>query len=171
MVVRWNGNTNTNEWLLCIFQYRDFFPIRIRFYIQCFPGNNNTNHILFYLFLNIFYWLCYYSCPIFTICFPSTLHHHSYLHSPPLCSCPWVIHISSLISPFPILFLTSPCLFCTYHLCFLFPVLYPPFFPLPIPTGNPPCDLHFCDFLPVIVCFIFFVQLLKVASLLSFYYS
>ena len=34
----------------------------------------------------------------------------------PLSSCPWVIHISSLASPFPILFLTSSCLFCTYHL-------------------------------------------------------
>ena len=45
----------------------------------------------------------------------------------PLSSCLWAIHISSLASPFPILFLTSPCLFCTYHLCFLFPVTFPPF--------------------------------------------
>ena len=30
---------------------------------------------------------------------------------PPLSSCPWVIHLSSLYSTFPILFLTSPCLF------------------------------------------------------------
>ena len=40
-----------------------------------------------------------------------------------LSSCSWVVHISSLASPFPILLvLTSPYLFCTYHLCFLFPV-------------------------------------------------
>ena len=116
--------------------------------------------------------------------------------------------------------LTSPCLFCTYHLCYLFPVPFPPFPPfnplhpalpppftptpqfmsmgrtynffgfptsytilnlslsilylqflLPIPctfppfspltnpTDNPPCDLHFCDPLPVLVvcldCFYF----------------
>ena len=51
----------------------------------------------------------------------------------PLSSCPWVIHISSLASPFPILFLTSHCLFCTYHLCFLFPV--------PPPHSSPP-PLH-----------------------------
>ena len=81
---------------------------------------------------------------------------------PPLRSCPWVIHISSLASPFPILFLTSLCLFCTYHLCFLFSV---PFSPLShSPTNNPPCDLAFCESVPVLVvclvnfcfCFCFF---------------
>ena len=30
-----------------------------------------------------------------------------------LSPCPWVVHISYLASPSPILFLTSPCLFCT----------------------------------------------------------
>ena len=68
---------------------------------------------------------------------------------PPFTSCPWVIHISSLASPFPILFLTSPCLFSTYHLCSL--VLYSHILSLPLPTDNPPCDLHFCDFVPVLV--------------------
>ena len=34
----------------------------------------------------------------------------------PLGSCPQVIHISSLASPFPMLFLTSPCLFYTFIL-------------------------------------------------------
>ena len=79
----------------------------------------------------IFYWLWYYSCPIFfSLLFLSAL----YLPPPPppsfpqISSCPWVIHIGSLASPFPILFLTSPCLFCTYCLCFLFPV---PFSHLP----------------------------------------
>ena len=73
-------------------------------------------------------------------------HFFSLLYSPPPCmpltpafppcsSCPWVIHISSLASPFPILFLTSPCLFCTYHLCYLFSVPFPPFSPLPLPTA------------------------------------
>ena len=52
---------------------------------------------------------------------------------PHLSSCPWVTHTSSLVSPFPILFLTSPCLFWTYHLCFLFPVPFPPFSPYPFP--------------------------------------
>ena len=70
---------------------------------------------------------------------------------PHLSSCPWVTHISSLASPFPILFLTYPCLFCTYNLCFLFPVPFPPFTPLPNPTDNPPCDLYFCESIPVLV--------------------
>ena len=74
---------------------------------------------------------------------------------PPLSSCPWVIHISSLASPFPILFLTSPCPFCAYQSCFLFPVPFPPFSPLP--ADNPPCDLHFCESVPVLaVCLVYF---------------
>ena len=52
---------------------------------------------------------------------------------PPFSSCLWIIHISSLASPFPILFLTSPCLFSTYHLCYLFSV--------PFPLSPPPTPL------------------------------
>ena len=51
---------------------------------------------------------------------------------PPYSSCPWVILISSLASTFPKLFLPSPCLFSTYHLCYLFSVPSPPL-PLPLP--------------------------------------
>ena len=77
--------------------------------------------------------------------------------SPSLSSCLWVGCISSLASPFPILFLTSPCLFCTYHLCFIFPVTFLPFSPLPLPADNPPCDLHFCGSVSVlVVCLVFF---------------
>ena len=61
------------------------------------------------VFLSIFYWLCYYSYPSFSplspLCpapQPSSI--------PPLSSCPWVVHISSL---FPIPFLISPYLFMT----------------------------------------------------------
>ena len=60
-----------------------------------------------------------------------------------LVSCPWVVHISSSTSSCPALFLTSPCVFSTDHLCFLFPVDFPPFSPLPIPADNPPRDIHF----------------------------
>ena len=94
---------------------------------------------------------------------------------PPFSSCPWVIHISFLTSTFPILFLTSPCLFSTYHLCYLFSV---PFSPLSCPSlspaDNPPCDLHFCDSAPVLVvclvcfCFCYFFSLVNIVSLLSF---
>ena len=52
---------------------------------------------------------------------------------PPISSCPWLVYISSLASTFPILFLPSPCLFCTYHFCFLFPVPFPPILSTPPP--------------------------------------
>ena len=66
------------------------------------------------IFKKYIYWLCYYSYPFL---FPFIL-----LPPPPprltpafsLHSCLWVVHISSLASPFPILLLTSCCLFCTY---------------------------------------------------------
>ena len=35
--------------------------------------------------------------------------------------------LSSLASPFPILFLTFSCIYCTYQLCFLISTLFPPF--------------------------------------------
>ena len=90
----------------------------------------------------------------------------SSLYSPPPCTplpsafpapqfMSMVIHISSLASTFPILFLTSLCLFCAYHLCFLFPVPFSPFSTLPLPADNPPCDLHFSDSVPVLVVFVF----------------
>ena len=108
--------------------------------------------------------------------YPSALHLPSHQHPPSLSSCPWVIHISTLASPFPKLFLTPSCLFCTYQLYFLFPVPFPPFSPLHLPTDNPLCDPHFCDSVPVlVVClvFIFYVQfrLLIIVSLFSFYCS
>ena len=43
------------------------------------------------------------------------------------------------------------CLSCTYQLCFLFPIPFLPFSLLPLPADNPPCDLHFCDSVPVLV--------------------
>ena len=57
----------------------------------------------------------------------------SHPHSPPLSSCPWVVHITSLASTVLILFLTCPpiyfvpIIYATYS-------LYPsPYFPVPSP--------------------------------------
>ena len=86
----------------------------------------------------------------FSSLFPSTLYPHP-PSFPQLSSCPWVIHINSLASPFPVQFLTSLCLFDTYHLCFLFPIHFPPFSPLTLPADNPPCDLHFRESPPLLV--------------------
>ena len=45
--------------------------------------------------------------------------------------------------------------FMLFIFCTFFPIL-----PLPLPTDKPPCDLHFCDSVPVLVvslvCFWFF---------------
>ena len=77
---------------------------------------------------------------------------------PPYSSCPWVILISSLVSTFPTLFLPSPCLFSTYHLCYLFSVPFPTA-PSHSLIDNPPCDLHLYGSVPVLVvclvCFCF----------------
>ena len=76
---------------------------------------------------------------------------------PPYSSCPWVILISSLASTFPKLFLPSPCLFSTYHLRYLFSVPFPPLSPSQSPIDNPPCELHFCGSVSVlVVCLVFF---------------
>ena len=76
---------------------------------------------------------------------------------PPYSSCPWVILISSLTSTFPTLFLPSPCLFSTYHLCYLFSVPFPHLSPSQSPIDNPPCHLHFCGSVPVlVVCLVCF---------------
>ena len=75
--------------------------------------------------------------------------------NPPLSSCPWVMHVSSFVTPFPILLLTSPYLFCTTNLCLILPP-FPPFSPFPISSDNPPNDLYTYDSYPVlVVCFVF----------------
>ena len=94
--------------------------------------------------------------PPFTPLHPA---HHLPPTFPPYSSCSWVILISSLASTFPTLFLPSPCLFSTYHLCYLFSVPFPPLSPSCSPIDNPPCDLHFCGSVPILVvclvCFCF----------------
>ena len=115
-------------------------------------------------FKNIFYWLCYYTCPIFPPSLHSILHTPSLPHSPKYSSCPWVIHISSLASTFPTLFLPSPCLFSTNHLCYLFSVPFLLLSPSHSPVDNPPCDLHSCGSVPVlVVCLVCFCFVLGVA--------
>ena len=114
---------------------------------------------------SFFFWyiyrLCYYSCPISAPSFKSILPSPSLPCSPRYSSCPWVIHISSLASTFPILFLPfiicsnnfSIFLFSTYHLCYLFSVLFSSLSPSHSPVDNPSCDLHFCGSVPVLVVY------------------
>ena len=120
-------------------------------------------HLLFFLFKIYFIDYAITVVPFFfSPLFPSALYLPSHHHSPTLVHVHGSHNISSLAFPFPMLFLTSPCLICTYHLCFLFPVHFPPFSPCAFPTDNPPCDVYFCESVPVLVvclvhfCFCFF---------------
>ena len=103
--------------------------------------------IYIYIF-NVFYWLCYYSCPNFS------LFTHLRLVSPfspailYLSSCLWVMHISSLATPFPILYFTSPSIFCTYEFILLDAYTFSSVLRLHPPSWKPskwsPC-LWFCS--------------------------
>ena len=81
-----------------------------------------TNVFFFWIYLLIMLLQLSHFCP-FTQLHPA---HPLPPTFPPYSSCPWVILISSLASTFPTLFLPSPCLFSTYHLCYLFSVPFPP---------------------------------------------
>ena len=111
--------------------------------------------IFLYFFLNFYYFNIFIDYAIIVVPFPPfpQLHPAHLLPPtfPPYSSCPWVILISSLASTFPILFLPSPCLFFTYHLCYLFSVPFPPLSPSHSPIDNPPCDLHLYGSVPVLV--------------------
>ena len=56
------------------------------------------------------------------------------------CSCPRIMSISSLATPFPLLYFTSPWLFCNYLLLVFNPLTSSCFLPLPYsiwqPSGN-----------------------------------
>ena len=67
----------------------------------------------------------------------------------PLSSCLWVMHISSLVTLFPIPFLTSPSLLCTYQFVFFKSLyIFPHSPPFPLLMGNHPNELHIYDFFP-----------------------
>ena len=68
---------------------------------------------------------------------------------PHLSSSPWVIHVSSLASTFPTLFLTSPIFYLLLMLLIL--CTFSPLSPSHAPADNPPCDLHFCASVPVLM--------------------
>ena len=90
-------------------------------------------HRLSSFFFNIFYWLCYYSCPIYHRP-PFIPLHPAHTLPPtfsPFSSCPWVVHITSLASTFPILFLTPLSIFYLPFML-LIPCTFPPPPPPPL---------------------------------------
>ena len=75
--------------------------------------------------------------------------------NPPTSFMSMVMHVSSLATPFPILYFTSPWLFHTYLFVLLNPFTFPPCSPMPLPKDNPPNDLHIYDSVSVLVCLAF----------------
>ena len=59
---------------------------------------------------------------IFLFCLPPPSTPHSLRRFPHHCSCPWVMSISSVATPFPILCFTSPRLFSNYLFVLLNPL-------------------------------------------------
>ena len=59
--------------------------------------------------------------PVFPPIPPSTQHPPSLRQSPHRCSCPWVMHVSSLAAPFPVPYFAFPWLFCNCLLYLLIP--------------------------------------------------
>ena len=114
------------------------------------PGTKKVGdhccNICLFSFAYLFFQVCFidYAITVVPILFPllpSTQYPLPSSNSP-LSSCPWVMGVSSLASPFPILFLTSPCLFCFYQACFLIPALILFFSPFPLPADNSLNDPH-----------------------------
>ena len=101
-------------------------------------------------------------------------------HSPPL------VHVHGMyiyvlwVLCFLYHFLSLPVYFMPTNYVSSSLYLFPSIPPFPLPTEIPPCDVHFSDTVPVlvvclvfvfIVCLFFYVHLLIVLSLLSFYCS
>ena len=70
----------------------------------------------------------------------------------PLSSCPWVVHISSLASPFPILFLTSRVYFVPTNYASYSMYLSLPFFP----SSSPLITCHVISIFVILLQFYWF---------------
>ena len=99
----------------------DIKSINLGILKMMFKHKINISFICFYILLIIllqFSQFSPYIPPVPCTSQPSTI--------PPLSSCPWVVHISSLTSLFLIPFLISPHLFYAYQFCSWFPLPSPP---------------------------------------------
>ena len=74
------------------------------------------------------------------------------------CSCPWIICVSSSAPPFPILYFTSPWLFCDYLFVLLNPLHSSPILPHHLPSGNYQDALCIHDSVTVLICLVCFLD-------------
>ena len=95
----------------------------------------------------------------FTFCLPHPAPPASHKQSPHLCSCPWVMHISSLATPFLILYFTSPWLFCNYLFILLNPLTSSPIPLHSLLIWQPSNCSPYRDFVSVVlVCLVCFLD-------------
>ena len=92
-----------------------------------------------------------------SLCPPPPSTPHSLRQSSHNYSCPWVICVSSLATPFPTVCFTSPWLFCNYLFVLLHPFTISPI-PLsaPLPSDNHQNALCIHDSVSVFVCLVVF---------------
>ena len=88
----------------------------------------------------------------------STQSPHSLRQSPPHIPCPWVMHMCSLATPFPILYFISPWLYFNYLFAFLNLVNSSPIPPSPLPSGNHQNALCVHDSVSVLVHLVCFLD-------------
>ena len=95
----------------------------------------------------------------FPLCPPPPSIPYSLSQCPHHCSCPWVMHISSLAPPFPTLYFISPWLFSNYLFVLLTALTSSPISLHPLPSGNHQNTLCICDSVSVLlVCLVCFLN-------------
>ena len=108
------------------------------------------NYILLIMLLQLSLFFSLYPPPYSTPCPLRRFPHH--------CSCPWVMHTSTLVTPFPILYFTSHGYSVTTYLYLLIPSPPHPFFDTPLPIWQPSkCSLktEFCPYSSCLLSLIF----------------
>ena len=119
------------------------------------------NHILLFMLLEL--------PPNFPLCLPSPSCLRQSSHC---CPCPWVLHICSLVTLFPMLHFTSSWLFWDYQFVLLNPFTFftrPPTILPSVKHQNVLCIYESISVL--LVYFAFYIQLLIDMYLLPFYCS
>ena len=112
------------------------------------------NLLFFVHFLNYILLIMLLQLPWFSPLGPPPLStSQSVRQSPHHCSCPWVMCIGSLATPFPVLYFTSPWLFCNYLFVLLNPITSSFILPKPPPIWQP----SKCSLYPSMILSLFFL--------------
>ena len=122
-----------------------YLPLFMSLYVYPFQ-----NYILLIMLLQLSWY--------FPLCPHPSSTPHSLRQSPHHCSCSWVIHISSLAIPFPILYFISPWQFYKYLFVLLNPLIYSPIPSHPLPSGNHQNATCIHDSDSILLCLVCFLD-------------